>query len=166
VSIHWLGFLMVASEKSASTRSWAKISHYLLVGLLLTGGMAYWLLKPATLNPMADPMAAEALALVQTHQARSGATLMQSISERVKTLRERGQGVRLGEWTVQREQESTYLVRIWMREQATKGWFELDYLWKVDVMRKTVVPLTMAAADLMPAGSKGLDAVSRPASAL
>lgn len=136
-------------EPSASS-SWIKIIHYAVVACLVFGGLAYWVAKRSTVNPMADPQAAEAMALVQTHRAQAAATLRQAITDRVKTLAARGQGVRLGEWTVEQEQESVYVVRVSIREQVTKGWFEREYIWKVDVSQRRVLPLTIAASDLMP----------------
>ena len=147
---------MPQSLESVSSRSvpWVKVIHYAVVGLLVGGGLAYWVFKPPTLNPMSDPMAAEAMALVQTHRAEHATTLRQAITDRVRTLAARGQGVRLGEWTVERKQGEIYLVRIWVREQVTKGWFEREYLWKVNVAQKQIIPLTIAASDLMPVGTE------------
>ena len=115
----------------------------------------YWILKPPVLNPMSDPMAAEAMALVQTHRAQHAPTLRQAIADRVHVLSARGQGVRLGEWTVERQQDDIYVVKVWIREQVTRGWFEREYVWKVDVGKRMVVPLTVAASDLMPREADG-----------
>lgn len=109
----------------------------------------YWMTRPPTVNPMSDPLAAEAMALVQTHRAQHAPTIRQAITDRVQALAARGQGVRLGEWTVEREGAETYLVRVWIREKVTAGWFEREYLWKVHVPEKIVIPLTVAASDLM-----------------
>ena len=134
---------------------WVRIIHYAILGLLVIGGLMYWALKPPVLNPMSDPMAAEAMALVQTHRARHASTLRQAIADRVQVLSARGQGVRLGEWTVERQQDHIYVVKIWIREQVTRGWFEREYVWKVNVAEKMVVPLTIAASDLMPGEADG-----------
>ena len=148
---------MFESSESTPSRSssWAARAHYLVAGLLIAGALVYWAFKPSTINPMADPLAAEAMALVQTHRAEQAPTIRQAITNRVKTLADRDQGVRLGEWTVEREGENTYLVRVWIREKVTKGWFEREYLWKVDVLKRTVMPLTVgvyrAAGALTPA---------------
>jgi len=133
-----------------------KLLHYLVVGLLLLGGLAYWLLKPPTLNPMADAQAAEAMALVQTHKAQRAPTLRQALTDRVQAIAARGQGVRLGEWRVEQEQGDLYLVKIYLREQGTTQWFEREYTWRVDLGTKSVVALTLPAADLMPAESSTL----------
>jgi len=133
-----------------------KLLHYLVVGLFLLGGLAYWLLKPPTLNPMADAQAAEAMALVQTHKAQRAPTLRQALTDRVQAIAARGQGVRLGEWRVEQEQGDLYLVKIHLREQGTTQWFEREYTWRVDLGTKSVVALTLPAADLMPAESSTL----------
>ncbi|MGH7230665.1 MAG: hypothetical protein ACREJU_04815 [Nitrospiraceae bacterium] len=135
---------------SSGSPSWSTLIHAVFAGLLVVGGLAYWMLKPPTLNPMSDPLAAEAMALVQTHRAEHAPTIRQAVTDRVKTLADRGQGVRLGEWTVERESEGTYLVRVWIREKITKGWFEREYLWKVNAAKRMIIPLTVAASDLMP----------------
>jgi hypothetical protein len=141
---------MSHSPESVSSSSWIKLSHYVVVVLLVVGGIVYWATKPPTVNPMSDPLAAEAMALVQTHRALRAPTLRQAITDRVQILGARGQGVRLGEWTVAREGADTYLVRVWIREKVTAGWFEREYLWKVHVTKRIVIPLTVAASDLMP----------------
>lgn len=137
-------------NQANSSSSVIKLLHYLVVGLLLLGGLAYWLLKPPTLNPMADAQAAEAMALVQTHKAQRAPTLRQALTDRVQALAARGQGVRLGEWRVEREGGDVYLVRIYLREEGTKQWFEREYIWRVNLGTKSVVALTLPATDLMP----------------
>jgi hypothetical protein len=136
--------------QSTSASSVSKVLHYVIGGILLTGGIAYWVLKPPTLNPMADPRAAEALALVQTHRATQAPTILHALTNRVKRMAERGQGVRLGEWKVEKRQDNLYIVRIFIREEGTRQWFERDYVWRVNVATKSVAPLTVAASDLMP----------------
>lgn len=137
-----------SSQKARS--SIAGTLHYAVLVLALGGGVAYWALKPPTVNPMADPRAAEAMALVQTHRAQGAPTLRHAITQRVQSIAARGQGVRLGEWTVERQNEDIYLVKIDMREQGTRQWFEREYIWRVDVSKRSVVPFSMLAEDLMP----------------
>jgi hypothetical protein len=131
--------------------------HYLVVVLLVAGGLAYWALKPVRLNPMADPRAAEAMALVQTHRAQQAPTLLQALTDRVQRIADRGQGVKLGEWTVEPEKgrEDAYLVKVFVREEGTRQWFEREYVWRVDLAKRSVVPLSMPAEDLMPFGEAG-----------
>ena len=136
--------------RGTSTSSVSKFLHYVIGGILLTGGIAYWALKPPTLNPMADPRAAEALALVQTHRATKAPTILHALTNRVKRMAERGQGVRLGEWKVEKRQDNLYIVRIFIREEGSRQWFERDYVWRVNIVTKSVAPLTVAASNLMP----------------
>lgn len=131
-------------------RSLTAIMHYAIATLLILGGLAYWYLQPPSLNPMADPRAAEAIALVQTHRAQGAPTLLQAITDRVKRIREGGRGVRLGEWRIEPLGGDRYAVKIWIREEGTKEWFEREYMWRVDLDRRSVAALTSPAADLMP----------------
>jgi hypothetical protein len=121
-----------------------------VLGLLIAGGVAYWLWKPASLNPMADARAAEAMALVQTHRAQHAPTLLQAVTNRVRAMAVQGQGVRLGEWRVERQAEDIYLVRVIIREQGTKQWFEREYLWRADLAKRSVQAISLPAMDLMP----------------
>lgn len=129
---------------------WVKIAHYLVYGLLAIGALAYFAFRPSFVNPLSDPQAAQAMALVQTHRAREVPTIRQAITDRVQLLSSKGQGVRLGEWRVEREQHGSYLVRVSIREQGTVEWFERTYLWRVDVANRTVTPLTLPASSIMP----------------
>lgn len=146
------------AEVNPTSSSLVKWIHYLAVGLLVAGGLAYWVLKPPTLNPMADPRAAEAMALVQTHRARNAPTLLQALTDRVERIVARGQGVKLGEWTVepQKKRDNVYLVKVFVREEGTREqWFEREYVWQVDLAERSVVPMSMPAEDLMPPGKAG-----------
>ena len=98
--------------------------------VLLVGGVAAYLLwKP--LDPMADPRAARALALVQTHPARSPS---------------------IGQWTVRPDDRNAYHVRVVVRlpgDQAAR-WIEWEYLWRVRLSPPTVEPLSRPALEVMP----------------
>ena len=152
----------VAQDGKGSTPSRSTILHYAGAGILLLVGISYWYFKPPSVNPMADPMAAEAMALVQTHRAQRAPTLRQAITDRVQAMAARGQGVRLGEWRVEHQRGDVYLVRIWVREQGTRQWFEQEYIWRVDVPKRSVEPLTMAATDLMPLDVNGMAPTRAP----
>ena len=147
------------ANQTAGSFSTSKALHYLAVGLLIAGGLAYWALKPPTANPMADPRAAEAMALVQTHRAKEAPTLRQALTDRVQGMAARGKGVRMGEWTVEKKRDDLYVVKVFVREEGSQGgglrWFERDYEWQVDLTKQSVVPMSMPAEDLMPPGMTG-----------
>src|ERR671912_2420052 len=86
------------SRSSAGSFSAVTLIHYAVVAILVVGAAYYVYTKPPTLNPMVDKRAAEALALVQTHRALGFPTILQAMNEHVRSMKERGQGVRLGEW--------------------------------------------------------------------
>ena len=144
-----------AEVESSRTFSLSRVLHYLIGTLLVVGGVAYWALKPPTLNPMADSQAAEAMALVQTHRAEHAPTLRQALTDRAQGMEKRGIGVRLGEWTVEHQQGDLYLVKVFIREQGTKQWFEREYIWQVSLTKKTVTGITLPAIDVMPTHEKG-----------
>src|SRR5919197_2466991 len=111
-----------------------RLIHYGVIALLVGAALVYWLYKPPTLNPMSDARAAEALALVQTHRAQGAPTILQAIQNDVSGLTQRGRRVRMGAWTVQRQQGDAerriYVVRVEVREEGTSGWIEREYLWQ------------------------------------
>jgi hypothetical protein len=133
----------------------SKLIHYAVVLLLVVGGLVYWWVKPPTLNPMTDPQAAQALALVQTHRAIGYPTILQAFNERARIQEARKLGLRLGEWQVLKQEGQRYEVRIYMREQGTTQWFERDFIWHVDLATKRVNAASLPADGLMPEGSEG-----------
>ncbi len=139
-----------------------RIAHYAVFALLVVGGLAYWALKPPTINPMSDAKAAEALALVQTHAALGAPTLLQAIGDHVRKLEERGQGVRQQPWTVEKQQgpnPDLYLVKVSVREREAQRWFEREFVWQANLGKKTIAPVSMPAESLMPLG---FDKMTRP----
>jgi hypothetical protein len=131
-------------------RPWTTIIHYAVVGILVIGGGLYWLLKPPSVNPLSDPRAAEAMALVQTHRALGAPSIRQAIDQHARLVAARGRGVRVGEWMVERERPEVYRVRILLREEGSVEWIERSYVWRVDVAQKIIRPLTIAATGIMP----------------
>jgi hypothetical protein len=120
------------------------------VVLLLGGVAAYLIWKP--LDPMADPRAAQALALVQTHPAREAPTIRQAIDAIVKASRKGDRTPLVGDWTVRTDERNGYLVRVVVRLPGDEQprWVEWDYLWRVGLSPQTVVPLSRPAVDVMP----------------
>lgn len=142
----------LSSEPESS--SFSRILHLAVLALLIAAGLAYWLMRPASLNPMADARAAEAMALVQTHRAQHAPTLLQAVTEQARAIESQGRGVRLGEWRVERQAENVYLVKVIIREQGTKQWFEREYLWRADLARRGIQAVSLPAIDLMPSESE------------
>ena len=130
----------------------SKAIHYAVLLVLAVGGIVYWWMKPPTLNPMTDPQAAEALALVQTHRAVGYPTILQAFNARARIQNARNLGLRLGEWQVIKQEGQRYEVRIYMREQGTTQWFERDFIWHVDIATKRVNAASLPADGLMPEG--------------
>jgi hypothetical protein len=149
--------------------SLSKILHYAVPAVLLIAALGYWLFKPPSLNPLTDPQAAEALALVQTHRAAGYPTILQAFNERVRLQKERGLGIRLGEWRVQKLEDprkefedNRFEVRINLREEGTNQWFEREFIWHVDLATKRVNAASLPADGLMPEGPDGAGPRSGP----
>ncbi|MBX3234890.1 MAG: hypothetical protein KF814_01950 [Nitrospiraceae bacterium] len=130
----------------------SKAIHYGVLVLLAAGVLIYLWLTPPSINPVTDPRAAEALALVQTHRAAGYPTILQAFNERVRIQKARGLGLRLGEWRVIKQDGQRYEIRINMREQGTNQWFEREFIWHVDLESKRVNAASLPADGLMPEG--------------
>ena len=74
------------STASSESSSLVRTLHYAVVAVLVFGGLYYFVTKPPSLNPMADKQAAEALAMVQTHQAIGFPTILQAMNEHVRSM--------------------------------------------------------------------------------
>ena len=133
---------------------WLRWLEWGLVAALVCGVAAYIFWKP--INPMGDPRAAEALALVQTHPARSAPSIRQALDGVIRTSRKSARKPSIGQWTVQANDgtkgREEYLVRVILRlpgDQADR-WIEWEYLWLVRLSPPAVVPLSRPAAEVMP----------------
>ncbi len=128
-----------------------KIIHYAVVAVLILGAGYYLWMKPPSLNPIPDSRAAEALALVQSHQAQGYPTILQAMTEHVRSMSERNQVARLGEWRVKHVEGSQYEIRVWLRDQGTTGqWFEREFIWHADLSSKKVNAASLAADGVTP----------------
>lgn len=123
--------------------------HYVTFAVLLIGGALYLWFRPPMLNPVTDPEAVKALALVQTHRARHAPTLLQGVTEMVRVRTEHGKKARLGEWAVDKQAPGHYVVKVILREQGSRTWIEREYSWQVDMAKSRVHALSMPAIDLM-----------------
>jgi len=143
-----------ASPSSAGQPSspLSRYLHYGALALVLIGGGVWWALKPITVNPVTDPLAAEAMALVQTHKALGAPTILQVVNEHVRGRSERGEGVRPGEWTVKPLSQDRFLVQITIREQSANKdqWFEREFQWEADLVSHSVRAVSVPAQGLMP----------------
>lgn len=138
-----------------------KIVHYAVVALLVVGVAYYLWTKPLSLNPMADKRGAEALALVQTHRAIGAPTILQAMNDHVRTKKERGEGVRLGEWRVKQVEGDLYEVRVQLRDQGVTGqWFEREFIWHAHLGLKKVNAASLPADGVTP---KEPDPTDQPA---
>jgi hypothetical protein len=128
-----------------------KIIHYAVVAVLLLGVLYYLWMKPPSLNPIGDSRAAEALALVQTHRAQGYPTILQAMTEHVRSMSERNRIARLGEWRVKQVEGNQYEIRVQVRDQGTTGqWFEREFIWHADLALKTVNAASLPADGVTP----------------
>jgi len=129
-----------------------KLIHYAVVAVLVLGALYYYLLmKPPSENPMADRGAAEALELVQTHRALGFPTILQAMTEHVRSMSERNRVARLGEWRVKQLERDLYEVRIQLRDQGVTGqWFEREFIWHADLALKKVNAASLPADGVTP----------------
>ena len=128
-----------------------KIIHYAVVVVLVIGTLYYFWMKPPSLNPVADRRAAEALALVQTHRALGYPTILQAMTEHVRSMSERNRVARLSEWRVKQLEGDLYEVRIQLRDQGVTGqWFEREFIWHADLSLKRVNAASLPADGVTP----------------
>jgi len=138
-------------ERSPSPRARTMVwLEWGAVVLLLVGVAIYLVWKP--LDPMADPRAAQALALVQTHPARTAPSIRQAIDAIVKANRKGDRTSVVGDWTVRNDERNGYLVRVVVRLPGDdmRRWVEWEYLWRVRLSPPTVIPLSRPAVEIMP----------------
>ncbi|MBI3806365.1 MAG: hypothetical protein HY281_02460 [Nitrospirae bacterium] len=128
-----------------------KIINYAVVAVLVLGVLYYLWMKPPSLNPIADSRAAEALALVQTHRAQGYPTILQAMTEHVRSMSERNRVARLGEWRVKQVEGDQYEIRVQVRDQGTTGqWFEREFIWHADLALKKVNAASLPADGVTP----------------
>jgi len=128
-----------------------KIIHYAVVAVLALGVLYYLWIQPPSLNPVTDRREAEALALVQTNRALGYPTLLQAMTEHVRTMGERNRGARLGEWRVKQVEGDLYEIRVQLRDQGVTGqWFEREFIWHADLSLKKVNAASLAADGITP----------------
>jgi hypothetical protein len=119
--------------------------------LLLVGGLYYaWRTLP-TAPLLQDPREVEALALVQKHPAIGFPSILEAMNEHVRAMKERGQGVRLGEWRVKQVDGTIYEIRVQLRDQSVRGqWFEREFIWHAHLDFKRVNAASLPADGVTP----------------
>ncbi|TKB88675.1 MAG: hypothetical protein E8D41_14800 [Nitrospira sp.] len=128
-----------------------KIIHYAVMAVLVLGACYYLWMRPPSLNPIADSRAAEALTLVQNNRAQGYPTILQAMTEHVRSMADRQQVARLGEWRVKQLEGDQYEIRVWMRDQGATGqWFEREFIWHADLALKKVNAASLPADGITP----------------
>ena len=128
-----------------------KIIHYVVVAMLLSGVAYFVWTKPPTINPLLDRRAADALAMVQTHRALGYPTILQAMTEHVRSMKDRGLNARLGEWRVKQVDGDLYEVRLQLRDQGKTGqWFEREFIWHANLSLKRVNAASLPADGVTP----------------
>jgi hypothetical protein len=125
--------------------------RFAVVTVLLLGGLYYaWITLPST-TPSRDKREAEALTLVQNHPAIGHPTILKAMHEHVRTMKDRGQGVRLGEWRVKHVDGDIYEIRVQLRDQGMRGqWFEREFIWHAHLELKKVNAASLPADGVTP----------------
>ncbi|MDF0667256.1 MAG: hypothetical protein P0119_14435 [Nitrospira sp.] len=128
--------------------------RYAIAAVLLLGGLYYaWTTLPST-TPSRDKREAEALTLVQGHPAIGQPTILMAMNEHVRIMKDRGQGVRLGEWRVKHVEGDIYEIRVQLRDQGARGqWFEREFIWHAHLELKKVNAASLPADGVTPKGT-------------
>lgn len=118
--------------------------------LMLGAGYYSWnQLSPSP--PTQDQREAEALALVQSSRAIGSGTILDAMNHHVRSMKERGQGVRLGEWRVKHVEGDVYEIRVQLRDQSVRGqWFEREFIWHAHLKLKKVNAASLPADGVTP----------------
>jgi hypothetical protein len=118
--------------------------------LMLGAGYYSWNQLFSSL-PVQDQREAEALALVQSSRAIGSGTVLEAMNEHVRSMKERGQGVRLGEWRVKQVEGDVYEIRVQLRDQSVRGqWFEREFIWHAHLKLKKVNAASLPADGVTP----------------
>lgn len=128
-----------------------KLLRLAALALLLSGVFYYLWMKPPSLNPVVEGRGAEALTLVQNHRAQGYPTILEALTEHVRSMSERNRVARLGEWRVKQVEGDLYEIRVQLRDQGTTGqWFEREFIWHADLGLKKVNAASLAADGITP----------------
>jgi hypothetical protein len=144
-------FLICLPQRQGITRSMVRIIHYVVLAVIALGAVYYVWTKPPTINPMIDRRGADALAMVQTHRAVGYPTILQAMTEHVRSMKDRGLNARLGEWRVKQVDGDIYEVRIQLRDKGVNDqWFEREFIWHANLSLKRVNAASLPADGITP----------------
>jgi len=128
-----------------------KTLRYGALVMLVMGVVYYLWMMPPSVRPTADSRAAAALTLVQTHRAQGYPTILQAMTEHVRSMSERDRGARLGEWRVKQVEGDLYEIRVQLREQGVTGqWFEREFIWHANLALQKVNAASLPADGITP----------------
>ncbi len=129
-----------------------KIVRYSVVAVLVLGALYYAGTGVPRINQTTmDERQREALTLVQSSPAIGAATILDAMNDHVRSMKDRGQGVRLGEWRVSHVEGDIYEIRVQLRDQSVRGqWFEREYIWHAHLGRKKVNAASLPADGVTP----------------
>jgi hypothetical protein len=121
----------------------------ILVLMLGVGYYSWNQLSPSA--PTQDQREAEALRLVQSSRAIGSGTILDAMNQHVQSMKERGQGVRLGDWRVKHVEGDVYEIRVQLRDQSVRGqWFEREFIWHAHLKLKKVNAASLPADGVTP----------------
>lgn len=129
-----------------------RVIQAVALAVIVLGGLYYAWTGLPRVNPVTlDKQEAEALTLVQSSPAIGAATILDAMNEHVRSMKDRGQGVRLGEWRVAHVEGDIYEIRVQLRDQSVRGqWFEREYIWHAHLGRKKVNAASLPADGVTP----------------
>jgi hypothetical protein len=129
-----------------------RVIQVVAVSVLILGALYYaWMGLPRFNKVTLDERQIEALTLVQSSPAIGAATILEAMNAHVRSMKDRGQGVRLGEWRVAHVEGDIYEIRVQLRDQSVRGqWFEREYIWHAHLGRKKVNAASLPADGVTP----------------
>jgi hypothetical protein len=129
-----------------------RVIQFAVLSVLVLGGVYYaWTGLPRFNQVALDKREAEALTLVQSSPAIGAATILDAMNEHVRSMKDRGLGVRLGEWRVAHVEGDIYEIRVQLRDQSVRGqWFEREFIWHAHLGRKKVNAASLPADGVTP----------------
>ena len=146
----------MADEQKQRRYPMYRMIHFMVMAIIVVGGLSYvWISMPVfkkTGGAVArDAREGDALALVQSHPAIGASTILEAMDVHVRSMQERGQGVRLGDWRVQHVENDIYEIRIQLRDQSVRGqWFEREFIWHAHLTLKKVNAASLPADGITP----------------